>query len=289
MAESIREQWETQGYLVIRGIYDPGRAERLLSICEQILDRWRVHNPENDTPGGGPDTVVMRHLNHPGYFKDHPWWRIEMLEAAADARVLDVARAIFDEEPLFRCTSFFFNPLEGGRDGNWHRDSQFSTPDEEKEKALIEERSKSTAGIQMQIALWPSDDVEYVPGSHLRWDTPEEYYIRRADDKSHNESNDMPNALRLALEPGDAALFNPMGLHRGRYHVDRKRRTFMLTYTPASKLFYDYFSHQPWFMQPGYLDGIQPATKRFFQRFIDAYEKDWIAAKKTQDIGIASS
>ena len=32
--------------------------------------------------------------------------------------------------------------------------------------------------IQAQVALVPNEDVEIVPGSHLRWDSAEEYAVR---------------------------------------------------------------------------------------------------------------
>lgn len=61
--------------------------------------------------------------------------------------------------------------------GDWHRDAQFVIPDEQDEKQFLAEEAYSglgviSAGIQMQIALVPNDDVQLVPGSHLRWDTP---------------------------------------------------------------------------------------------------------------------
>src|SRR5215204_4159638 len=99
---NLRQQWERAGYVVLPGIFDPQRTEQLLTICKSIIARWRVNNPETDKPGGGPDSTVMRHLNHPGYFAGHPDWLTVMLEAVADERVLDVARTILGEEPLFR-------------------------------------------------------------------------------------------------------------------------------------------------------------------------------------------
>ncbi|HMN27736.1 MAG TPA: phytanoyl-CoA dioxygenase family protein [Caldilineaceae bacterium] len=203
------------------------------------------------------------------------------MEAIADPQVLAVARTILDDEPLFRCTSLFFDPLEGGKDGNWHRDSQFGTPDDTKEQAILAKLSSAGDSIQMQIALVPSDDVEYVPGSHLRWDLPAEYAIRKADGGKHNRSNEMPGALRLALAPGDAALFNPYGLHRGRYHTGRLRRTLMLTYTKSSAPYADYFSNQPWFLEPGYLDDLTPTTHAFFTPFVAQYQAFW-AEKQAQ-------
>ena len=278
MAKSLKKQWDAEGYAVVPGVYHNETTERLLPVCEAILDQWRKESPEDGKPGGGPQATVMRHLNHPGYFKMHPEWKNLILESVADKRVLNVAREVLGEEPMFRTTSFFFNPTGTGRDGNWHRDSQFRHHDEKEEKVFLERRFGTTSGIQMQIALTPSEDIEYVPRSHLRWDTPEEYHIRRADKQKNNTSNVMPGAIRLKQEPGDAVLFNPLGLHRGRYHTDKRRRTYMLTYMPDSVHYLDYFSHQPWFLTTGYLDGLTRSSRLFFERFIEKYSKDWTSA-----------
>lgn len=87
--------------------------------------------------------------------------------------------------------------------GPWHRDSQFTHRDIEAEKEVLAAQGAEGHSVQLQIALAPSDDVEVVPGSHLRWDTPEESAIRHGDDKKNNRSSAMPRALRVALEPGD--------------------------------------------------------------------------------------
>lgn len=272
------EQWQQYGYVIVRRLYEPERVQRLLAICNVLLEQWRTCNPENGKPGGDQNATCMRHLNHPGYYRAHPEWRPFMLDAIADTGVLAIARAVFSEEPLFRCTSFFVNPAETSADGNWHRDTQFWTPDDEAEQNALHNRSMNGSSIQMQIALVPSDDVEIVPGSHRRWDTRDEYYIRKADEQTHNTSNDMPGALRASLQPGDAILFNPMGLHRGRYHSDRMRRTFMLTFTRMSSHYYDYFSFQPWCLEPGYLEGVKSDTRAFFDAFIDIYTESWKTA-----------
>ena len=118
--------------------------------------------------------------------------------------------------------------------------------------------------IQLQVALVASDDVEVVPGSHLRWDTGAEFDIRRAHEGANSQSNEMPGALRVALQPGDAVAFNPYALHRGRYHTDKLRRTLMLTYTKTSRPRFDYFSDQPWFDEDGYLSGLGAESQVFF-------------------------
>ena len=139
--------------------------------------------------------------------------------------------------------------------------------------------------VQLQVALVPSDDVEVVPASHNRWDTPEEFAIRRADGGKNSTSSAMPGALRVALDAGDAVAFNPYGLHRGRYHVDKERRTLMLTYTKSSVPRFDYFSNQPWFSAAAYLEGIGVDAQHFFSRFVAEYEAEQPAEQEEQRCG----
>ena len=272
----LAEQWATEGYIVVRGLFDADRVESLKPICESILEQWRTESPEKGEPGGGPEANVMRHLNHPGYDPSTPGGPKEILKAAAADPVREIVSEILGEPPLFRCTSLFFNPLVASHEGNWHRDSQFRSKNDAEEKRLMEVRAHPAKGVQLQVALDPSDDVEYVPGSHLRWDTDKEYHIRKADDFANNRSSDMPGATRISLGPGDALAFNPLGLHRGRYHTDKRRRTLMLTYAAASSLNFDYFTDQPWFLSDGYLDGLSDSVADFYDAYIAAYKEDWL-------------
>ena len=64
-------------------------------------------------------------------------------------------------------------------------------------------------------------------------------------------------------------------MHRGRYHTDKLRRTLLFTYTKASMPRFDYFSNQPWFDTPGYLDGLANNTRAFFERFVAEYREQW--------------
>jgi hypothetical protein len=274
----LQKQWEEEGYVVVRGLFDPNHTARLRDICFDVLAQWRVCNPEKGEPGGGLESTVMRHLNHSGYFSDGRDGLHDLMHAVADVRVLDLVRTILQGEPMFRCTSLFFNPQENSRDGNWHRDTQFRSETDAEEREKILSRQGFGVGVQLQVALVASDDVEFVPRSHLRWDTDEEYLIRKADEGGHNKSNAMPHAIRVSLESGDAVGFNAAGLHRGRYHADLLRHTLMLTYTRADVPTSDYFSHQPWFLEPGYLDGLDETSRAFFNAFVTRYRSDWVDA-----------
>jgi len=49
----------------------------------------------------------------------------------------------------------------------------------------------------------------------------------------------------------------------------------MLTYTKSSRPKSDYFSNQPWFLNPAYRARIPPAAEDFFARFISTYTEFW--------------
>jgi hypothetical protein len=274
--QHLYDTWRERGYAIVPGLLEPARAERLRALCDLILAQWRVRDPQTGQPGDKPDATVLRHLNHLAYSVNAPERRVAILETAADPAVLAVARTIFGEEPMFRCTSLFFNTSDIDLDGNWHRDAQYMTQTEDEERAMIMNAGDGGSGMQLQIALAPSEDIEVVPGSHLRWDTPEEHAIRKADGGAHNRSNAMPGAERVRQAPGDAVLFNAMCIHRGRYRREPLRRTLMLTYTKASEPWFDFFSDQPWFLEPGYLSGISPEATAFYGRFVAEYRPNWL-------------
>ena len=271
----VLAQWQRDGCVVMPSLIDPARAEQLCVLCDEVLAQWRECDPQTGQPGARPDATVMRHLNHPAYFRGNTADRAALLAAAADPQVLRVVAAIFGEEPMFRCTSLFFNPSGISVDGDWHRDSQFSRRDDAEDWEMLRAAGATGTGMQLQIALLPSEDIEIVPGSHLRWDTPEEYAIRKADGWTHNRSNEMPGALRMRQASGDAVLFNPNAIHRGRYRSEIPRRTLMLTYTKCSEPWSDFFSAQPWFLEPGYLDGLDAHAQHFYGAFVAQYRDDW--------------
>ena len=269
----LRAQWDEQGYITVSNVVDAQRTTALRKVCDDVLAQFLAHNPETGEPGN-PDDRVMRHLNRPSYFHDNPEGFQALMHVAADPAICEIVAAVLGEPPLFRCTSFFYNPQTVGCKGNWHRDVQFLYPVEADQRRLVEAVSPQ-ASVQLMLALEPTEDNEFVPGSHNRWDTDEEYHIRWADEQAHNLSDDMPGAVRMRQEPGDVLAFHPYGLHRGRYHTNKLRRTLMLTYTTRGDAREDYFSDQPWCAAAGYLDDLDPFAQQFFGRFIEAFTPFW--------------
>jgi hypothetical protein len=279
---SYSKRWQRDGAVHVPGLLKPECLPELRKMAEWCLSRWNLHNPETGKPGLTEDLDNIFHINRPEYFESRPDLLRLLLETAAHPDILRILAEILGSPPIFRHTTLWKNPLDKNADGSWHRDSQFLTKTELEEKKLIENaNTTSFRSIQVQIALVSNDDVEVVPGSHLRWDSDEEYRIRRQDDYRNSSSHDMPGAFRIAMKPGDAAFFSSFGLHRGRYLQDNYRRTLMFTYGQlGNELRHEYFTNQPWFLTENYLVGLSPEACAFYQHFIDTHKDDWIEWEK---------
>ena len=269
-------QLRQHSYAVVRGLFDAATVERLGAICDRVLKEWR-RAPRCDNPPVGPQANYMRHLNDPGYHRDRSEDLSFLLNALGAPQVVDALSEALEEEFLFGMASLYFNPTGASQDGFWHKDKIGGEAD----ASLVPETG---AGLQVQVALAPTDDLELVPGSHLRDYTPAEHEICVAEGGVHNRSNDMPGALRLRLEPGDAVFFTQLCIHRGRYHTDKNRRTLMLSVKKLAAAEFtvrqrglDYGSDQPWFLMPGYLDGVHGRARAFFGEFVDFYGPHWRA------------
>lgn len=269
MMNKLITQWHEQGYISVKNLLNKNEVKQLLDICNRIKKQF----DENNQSASG-ETFCMRHLNHPDYYINHKNEYEIFMNTICHEKILNIVNQILNQKSMFRTTSYFFEPKSGIKDGNWHRDTQFIYKDEAREKVeVLKAASQPAQGIQLQIALEPSDDIEYVPYSHKRWDTTEEYQIRLKDNQINNRSNAMPNAVRFHQEPGDMVAFDSNGLHRGRYHSDKIRRTLMLTY--SSKPYFDYFTDQPWFLTDQNFKNLPLRTQEYFHPFIETFRPKW--------------
>jgi len=283
---NYREDWRRQGYLVLPKALDKTRIAELQELSEAAFAQWQQESTEENQPGGyayGPTAWALLHLNHPRYHRQHPERLPILLDAIAQPKVLGILREIFQAEPTFMQSNLYINPSGEDRIGNWHRDCQFYGPESDAyEERTIAAEADPPRELHMHIPLVPTQVSEVVPGSHTRPDTPEENRIRRHD----AFSDDMPGALKLKLEPGDLAFFHVNALHRGQYQKDILRRTIAVTFGSSNflrpttaelmKNWRGYSaSYQPWIGGEGYLDGVAPETRDFFQNFIALYRDSW--------------
>jgi len=127
------------------------------------------------------------------------------------------------DAPRLEDVHYYHEQTKRDWDGDWHRDSQFGRPDPELER----ERFEAKVAVHVRVAFEDDDRLEIVPGSHRRWDSPEELRIRRGADRA---APHMPNAIRIQLRAGDGCLFHAGSIHRATYRRAPMRRTLDALY-----------------------------------------------------------
>ena len=276
---------QVDGIAIVRRAFTGSEVVELLPLCSTIRRQWLECDPLTGQPGGDERSeACMRHVNHPSYFEKDPKRLRLILEACANKTIISALRKAWRAEPVFRSTTLFFTPRTD-QPANWHRDSQFAHSDPADErKTILRLASGGGSVAQIQLPLIDSDDLEYVPGSQRRWDTPEESRIRLSIDPGTRCNEELPGSVRCAVKAGDAVIFDPYGIHRGRYSAGSQRMTLMVTFVQASsRPEIDRFSFQPWFLSNGYLDGLSPHANAVYQRFIERYGNLWLDVSCTDN------
>lgn len=270
---TIAQTWQQQGFCILPGFLEAIAIEQLRTICDRILQQWIEQSAQ---PDQAANATNMAYLTDPAYFEHHPQELITLLELIADRRILTVLQELYQAPILFHNTQYFFEPRSQSRLGAWHRDTQFLAPDPELERSRI----LQTHGVHVRFALLDDDRLEYVPASEQRWDTPEEYAIRKAEGGAIAPSGEllystaMPNSQRISLTAGDGLLFHAWGIHRGTYETGKPRRTFDIIYHIGEPC--NYCPPPPMcFRQPGLLERLSPRARTFFTDFVTAYQDYW--------------
>lgn len=259
-AADIRAIWEERGVIVWPEFLDRGGAGRLLRLCDDVLERVFAEDPRLR----GASNIA--YLTEPRFFGGGVGRLIELLEIIAEPRILMLLERLGGAPPLFHNTQYFFDP-DRSWDGDWHRDTQFLASDPELERI----RMAAATGVHFRVALLPDERLELVPGSHGRWDSPDELAIRKGAGPA---SGSMPGSERVSLETGDACLFHAWSIHRGTYRRGEPRRTLDLIYQWGARSDY---SPPPatCFADRRILAYLSPSARRFFERFIEAYREFW--------------
>lgn len=264
---TVKQQWEQQGFCILPNFLSALRCQQLQPICDRILNQWLSAQSSSQSAG---NWINMAFLTDPVYFQHHEAELIALLEFIADPQILEILQFVAGQSLLFHNTQYFFPPPHQSFLGSWHRDTQFMAS----EPQLEQQRMQSATGVHFRVALLADACLEYVPGSEKRWDTVEEYAIRKGLDGKASNSEQMSGKQTLQLQPGDALFFHAWGIHRGIYNKDIPRRTFDLIYQWGNPCDYcpppaTCFQHEHLLRQ------LSPQAQEFFNYFIQTYQRYW--------------
>jgi len=229
MAETIRtltedqlQQFETEGYLIIKGVWSPAEVEEIKTIFEEISRTAIPGFFEPDLGGEAQDPLKrFPRVMHPHRF--HPVAMKYMLHP----EVLAILQDLYGEEALAAQSMFYYKP-PGSRGQALHQDNFY----------LKVEPGNC-------IAAWAAiDRCDEENGCMLLVPKTNTYEIVCPEASDANESftthyvkppkNEKP--IAALMEPGDVLFFNGNLIH-GSYRnksKDRFRRAFICHYANVS-------------------------------------------------------
>ncbi len=259
--QDIAKNWRERGLALIPAFLDQQEVGAMRRICDQVLVQALAEDPNLS------EARNIAYLTELEYFALRSADLIKLLEFIADKRIVSLLTEIAGEMPLFHNTQYFYNPASGSHDGEWHRDTQFLAPSPALEKA----RMRHHTGVHFRVAFLGDHQLEYVPRSEQRWDSPAELAIRKGGDPT---DPNMPGRTIIRLNAGDACFFHAWGIHRGTYRADVPRRTLDIIYGWGGVC--DYAPPPPMcFTDNHLLAQLSARARRFFDYFIRTYEPYW--------------
>lgn len=229
MSNSARDRMDAfraHGFFVVRAFLDVAERAELRRACDAALLHARARSLET-----GHSTPRISLLTDGATCVQDDLGALERIAVfVGSGRVCELlaglSRPREEETPRLKDAHYYHEQTRRDWDGDWHRDSQFGQPDPEIERAVV----ATTTAVHFRVALEDDDRLEIVPGSHARWDTPDELRIRRGADRT---TPDMPDAARIALRAGDACVFHAWSIHRATYRRAPLRRTVDALYAFA--------------------------------------------------------
>jgi hypothetical protein len=209
--------WEKDGFFIVRRQAPPERVRELAEACDHVLEQVR-----STSSAQGHLTTQVSGLLAPDYFVERPDVLTRLSTYMSSPEVLTLIQSLGrtgEGHPNLRDTQYFHEPTARDYEGPWHRDGDGAGSND-----VVVARPTL---LRFRIAFAHDDHLEYVPGSHIRPDTPEERALLKGTARNAPLTS---GSIRIALEPGDVCVFDTWGIHRARYRRDCIRRTLDLLF-----------------------------------------------------------
>jgi ectoine hydroxylase len=213
ITEAQQSDYETNGYLVLRGLFEPAEVAALQAEMERL--RAGPAGLDPDTLIAEPGSRMLRSV-----FAVHEQSQV-MGRLAADARLVAVARHLLDDGVYVHQSRLNYKPGFGGKEFCWHSDF---------ETWHVEDGMPRMRALSMSILLMENTVLNgplmLVPGSHRNFvacvgETPEEHYkdsLRKQeygvpDQESLTKLAESGGIAAPAGKAGDVVLFDCNTMH----------------------------------------------------------------------------
>ena len=222
-----RDQFQSQGFVIVPGVLTPDEVRGLQTACDEVI-RMAEQNPKDIFCN-----YYMPHRVDQGALYDvyqrHPVFR----SVTENPRVLDAVRAVYADEFYLFENSLVYKPKSAENEVPWHQDYMYMTEDPD----------KVVAWIAVDDVTEENGCMYAIPGSHKKGPLAfhQEHGQTHAK-RTNTELFDESSAQPLIMKAGDLLLFHQFVLHSSRRvsgTIQRRAYRFALksisnSYTPRA-------------------------------------------------------
>ncbi|MGJ4790092.1 phytanoyl-CoA dioxygenase family protein [Leptospira koniambonensis] len=207
------------GYFLFQNFFEQSGLENIRDILLDANSKWKTRFPD-------ANSVNSAYLTSPDFCAEESD-RLSFFRFISSSKLVELAKSIIQEKIYFLNTQLFFNPASPDKRNYWHRDLQYLGVSEEEQKSIL----KHSKVFHFRIPFYPDPGLEFIPGSHTRWDNEEEYEIR-TQKNGHKNYENLPNGVVVPQNPGDLLVFSAHLIHRGIYGGERHSLDILYTNFP---------------------------------------------------------
>jgi len=204
------QQLNDTGYFVHRHFAAAQTLQTLRAVAARFHAAWQEANAAfyADKAINSAYLTGKQHLNSAD--------RTALFAFIGSHQVMQLVQQVLGPAAAFMNTQLFFDPVNTAQKNYWHRDPQYHLSLAEQQAALQGPRV-----MHFRLALYDEPGLELIPGSHARWDTPEELAVR-LEQQGRNNHEALPGGVPVSLNAGDLLVFCANLIHRGRYGMGRQ-------------------------------------------------------------------
>lgn len=213
-AESIVDEYNTNGYAVLRGVVDPELIREIHTHVRWLGERYPTLRPED--------------YHHPLMRDDAFWVRV-----VTDPRLVDIAQTILGPDLACFTSHYVCKPAHDGRAVLWHQDAAYWE---------LQPMQALTVWLAVDDSSLDNGCLQVIPGSHRSPIYPQASQTRvpnmlmsMADANAVQEWIDRAGIVPLELAPVDVSIHHPHILHHSEPNASPRRRCGLdIGYIPTS-------------------------------------------------------
>ncbi len=221
--ENLKESFETQGFCIVRGLFDGREVEMLNEHFQNLRDQGVPGKYEPVSLEEAGDDVLKA---YPRMGQPHRW-DATARQYLVDPRLLNVLTTLVDEEVYAAQSMFYFKP-PGARGQSLHQDQFY---------LQVKPGTCLAAWTALDVCDRQNGAMMLVPGTH---DHPIDCRnVGKPGSYNGGPGIPVPKGKDITvanMEPGDTLFFNGSVIHGSSRNAskDRWRRSFIGHYVSAS-------------------------------------------------------